>query len=180
MKLYLCLVVLLALYYVYVLLSFAIKRIILLHKIKCFAKENSIEYKISTRAFLIPSNQYGTAVLLKTEKGTYNIRLFGLLRKNCAVHFWNKEMYSVEKFIPRMDLNDTPLGHRPVKRRRLGKWDINANTEIPVLLCSSANSPLRIMQTQVNHIERLLVGDMIEDVLFADCDFLFRYIANRL
>lgn len=180
MKLYLYLVVLLALYYVYVLLRFVFLRIKLLLEIKRFAKENGIEYKIIVPAFLIPSNRYGTAMLLKTAKATYNIRLFGLLRKNCAVHFWNKEMYSVEKFIPRMSLNDTPLGHRPVKRRKLGKWDINANTEIPVLLCSSANSPLRIMQTKVNHIERLLVGDMIEDVLFADSDFLFRYIANRL
>ncbi len=180
MKLYLYLVLLLALYYVYVLLRFAIKRIILLHKIKRFAKENSIEYKITTPAFLFPSNRYGTAVLLKTEKGTYNIRLFGLLRKNCAVHFWNKEMYSMEKFIPRMILYDTPLGHRPVRRRKLGKWDINVNTEIPVLLYSSADSPLRIMQTKVNHIERLMAGDMIEDVLFVDSDFLFRYIENRL
>ena len=76
MKLYLYLVLLFALYYVYVLLRFAIKRIILLHKIKRFAKENSIEYKITTPAFLIPSNRHGTAVLLKTGEATYNIRLF--------------------------------------------------------------------------------------------------------
>ena len=93
MKLYLYIVLFLAFYYVYVLIRFAIKRVILLHKIKRFAKENGIEYKISMPAFLFPSNRYGTALLLKTEKATYNIRLFGLLRKNCAVHFWSKEQY---------------------------------------------------------------------------------------
>ena len=180
MKLYLYLALLLALYYIYVLLRFVIKRIILLHKIKRFAEENGIEYKISIPAFLIPSNQYGTALLLKTEKATYNIRLFGLLRKNCAVHFWSKEQYSVEKFIPRMSLVDTPLGHRTVRRRKLGKWDISAYTEIPVLLYSPANSPIHITQTKVNHVERLIAGDMIEDILFVDIDFLFRYIENRL
>ena len=94
--------------------------------------------------------------------------------------FGIRECTLCEKFIPKMSLVDTPLGHRPVRRRMLGKWDINANTEIPVLLYASVDSPLRIMQTKVNHIERLLVGDMIEDVLFVDRDFLFRYIANRL
>jgi len=180
MKLFLYLLLILALYYTYITLRFAFKRILLLYKIKHFAKVNGIVYKIRTSAFLFPSNRLGTAVILKTNNETYNIRLFGLLRKNCAVHFWNKEMYSMEKFIPKMLLYDTPLGHRPVKRRKLGKWDINANTEIPVLLYSSADSPLRIMQTQVNHIERLIAGDMIEDILFVDSDFLFRYIENRL
>ena len=89
-------------------------------------------------------------------------------------------MYSVEKFIPKMLLYDTPLGHRPVRRRKLGEWDINAHTEIPVLLYSSADSPLRIMQTKVNHIERLIAGDMLDGVLFADWDYLFRYIEGRL
>lgn len=180
MKLLIYLLLLFVLHFLYILVRFIFKRARLLHQVKCFAKEHSIECIVTTPAFLFPSNRYGTAVLLKTNNETYNIRLFGLLRKNCAVHFWNKEMYSIEKFIPRMSLVDTPLGHRPVKRRKLGKWDINVNTEIPVLLYSSADSPLRIMQTKVNHIERLLVGDMIEDVLFADTDFLFRYIANRL
>ena len=180
MKLLLYLIALLALWYLYITLRFVLKRTKLLHHIKRFAKEHHLQCDISVSAFLKPSNRCGTAVCLKTDKACYNIRLFGLLRKNCAVHFWNKEMYSVEKFIPRMLLYDTPLGHRPVKRRRLGKWDINANTEIPVLLYSSADSPLRIMQTQVNHIERLMAGDMIEDILFVDIDFLFRYIENRL
>ena len=180
MKLYLYLALLLALCYVYVLIRFTIKRIILLHKIKHFAKENGIEYKISMPAFLFPSNRYGTALLLKTEKATYNIRLFGLLRKNCAVHFWSKEQYSVEKYIPRMSLMESSIGHRPVRRRMLGKWDTNSDAEIPVLLYSSANSPIRITKTQVNRIERIEAGAMIDDVLLADTDFLFRFIKKRL
>lgn len=180
MKLLLFLLLLFVLHFLYIFVRFILKRTKLLYQVKRFAKEHSIECIVTTPAFLFPSNRYGTALLLKTEKATYNIRLFGLLRKNCAVHFWNKEMYSIEKFIPRMSLVDTPLGHRPIRRRKLGKWDINANAEIPVLLYASANSPIHITQTQVNRIERLMAGDTIEDVLFADRDFLFRYIANRL
>ena len=170
----------LAFWYLYIVLRFVLKRVILLQKIKRFAKENSLQCDITASAFLMPSNRCGTAVVLKADNVCYNIRLFGLLRKNCAVHFWNKEMYSVEKFIPKMLLYDTPLGHRPVKRRKLGEWDINANTAIPVLLYSSVDSPLRIMQTKVTHIERLIAGDMLDGVLFVDWDYLFRYIEGRL
>ena len=180
MKLLWHLLLIFSLYYIYIILRFVLKRMLLLHKIKHFANVNSIEYKITIPAFLFPSNRYGTAVLLKTANETYNIRLFGLLRKNCAVHFWNKGMYSIEKFIPRMSLVDTPLAYRPVRRRKLGKWDTGAQEEIQVLLYSSANSPIHLTQIKVNHLERLMAGDMIEDVLFADTDFLFRYITNRL
>lgn len=180
MKLFLYLLPIVALWYVYIFLRFVFQRNILLLKVKRFAKKYDIECFITLSAFLLPSNRLGTTVLLKTAKNTYNIRLFGLLRKNCAVHFWSKEQYSVEKFIPKMSLVDTPLGHRPVRHRELGKWDISANTEIPVLLYSPANSPIHITQTKVNHIERLIAGDMIEDILFVDIDFLFRYIENRL
>lgn len=179
MKLILYLLSIAALWYVYIFLRFVFHRNILLQKVKRFAKEYDIDCFITPSAFLLPSNRLGTAVLLKTKDKTYNIRLFGLLRKNCAVHFWNKEMYSVEKYIPRMSLNDVPLGHRPVKRRKLGEWDISNDAEIPVLLYVPTKGLLRLMQTKVNHIERLMAGDMIEDVLFTDDDFLFRHIEKN-
>lgn len=181
MKLYLYLLLILALYYLFAFVRFIFHRIKLCLKIKQFAEKNSIDCKIATSEFFLANNRCGTAVLLRTEKNTYNIRLFGLLRKNCAVHFWSIEQYSVEKYIPRMCLvDDIPLGHRQVRRRKLGKWDINTSTEIPVLLYSPANSPIRITKTQVNHIERIEAGAKIDDVLLADTDFLFRYISNRL
>ena len=180
MKLILYLLPIVALWYVYIFLRFVSQRMILLLKVKRFAKKYNIECFIAPLAFFFPNNRLGTAILLKTKDKTYNIRLFGLLRKNCAVHFWNKEMYSVEKFIPKMSLNDVPLGYRPVKRRKLGEWDINSDAEIPVLLYAPTKGLLRLMQTKVNHIERLMAGDMIEDVLFVDDDFLFRHIVKNL
>ena len=180
MKLLWYLLLILVLYYTYITLRFVLKRILLLRKIKQFAKENSIEYKISIPAFLLPINRYGTVLLLKTEKAIYNIRLFGLLRKNCAVHFWSKEQYSVEKYIPRMSLMESSIGRSPVRRRKLGKWDTNSDTEITILLYSSANGPIRITKTQINRIERIEAGAMIDDVLLADTDFLFRFIKKRL
>ena len=173
MKLFWYLLLILAFYYTYITLQFVFKRILLLRKIKQFARENCIEYKLTTPAFLFPSNRYGTAVILKTERATYNIRLFGLLRKNCGVHFWGKSSYSVEKYIPRMLV----YGERhPGRRRNLGKWNISSDTDISILLYSSVNSPIYITQTLVNHISPLRAGDRIEDVILADTDFLFRYI----
>ena len=180
MKLILYLLPIVALWYVYIILRFVFQRNILLLKVKRFAKKYDIECFITLSAFLLPSNRLGAAVLLKAKDKTYNIRLFGLLRNNCGVHFWNKKMYSVEKFIPRMSLHDVPLGHRPVKRRKLGNWNISNDAEIPVLLCAPANGLIKITQTKVNRVERLLTGDRIEDVLFADWDFLFRYIVKNL
>lgn len=173
MKLLWYLLLIFVLYYMYITLRFIFKRILLLRKIKQFAKVNNIEYKITMPAFLFPSNRYGTALLLKTERATYNIRLFGLLRNNCGVHFWGKSSYSVEKYIPRMLV----YGERhPGRRRNLGKWNISSDTDISILLYSSANSPIYITQTLVNHISPLRAGDRIEDVILADTDFLFRYI----
>ena len=180
MKLLLYLLLLFVLHFLYILVRFILKRTKLLYQVKRFAKEHSIECIVTTPAFLLPINRYGTVLLLKTEKATYNIRLFGLLRKNCAVHFWSKEQYSIEKYIPRMSLMESSIGHRPVRRRMLGKWDTNSDTEISVLLYSSANSPIRITKTQVNRIERIEAGAMIDDVLLADTDFLFRFINKRL
>ena len=147
MKLFLYLFLIHVLWYTYIFSRFVLSRFVFLIKVKSFAKIHNIECCVTLPAFLLPSNRLGTAVLLKAKDKTYNIRLFGLLRKNCAVHFWNKEMYSVEKFIPRMSLNDVPLGHRPVKRRELGKWDNDSDIEIPVLLCMPANGLIKITQT---------------------------------
>ena len=180
MKLLLYLLLLFALHILYSLFRFVFKRARLLHQVKCFAKEHSIECIVTTPAFLLPSNRYGTVLLLKTEKATYNIRLFGLLRKNCAVHFWSKEQYSAEKYIPRMSLMESSIGHRPVRRKMLGKWDTNSDTEILIFLYSSANGPIRITKTQINRIERIEAGAIIDDVLLADTDFLFRFIKKRL
>ncbi len=56
----------------------------------------------------------------------------------------------------------------------------SSNSQLPVLLYSPTNKHIQITKSKANHIERLIAGDMIEDILFVDKDFLFRYIKNRL
>lgn len=169
-----------ALYFLYVLLRFVLKRVNLLRKIKCFAKENDLQCDVSVSAFLAPSNRCGTAVYLKTDNVCFNIRLFGLLRKNCAVHFWSEKEYSVEKYILRVSLlGERPLGHSNARRRQLGQWQKYSDKDIPVLLYSSANSPIHLTQTQVNHIVDLRAGNRIGDVMLVDTDYLFRYIEKE-
>lgn len=181
MKSLLYLFLIIALYFLYILLRFVLKRVILLHKFKCFVKENHLQYDLSVSAFLFPSNRCGTAVLLRTDKSAYNVHLFGLLRKNCAVHFWNEKEYSVEKFIPRMSLvGERPLGHSNAMRRKLGQWQKYSDMDVPVLLYSSANGPIHITQTQVNRIVPLRAGDRIGNIMLVDTDYLLRYIEKEI
>lgn len=181
MKMFFCIALILLARFLYILLRYILKRLNLIGQIKRFAKENDLQCDITLSAFLKPSNRCGTAVYMRKGDTCYNIRLFGLLRKNCAVHYWNKEMYSVEKYIPRMCLvEEIPLGHRNVRRRYMGEWNLQSDLDIQVLLYSPSNSSIRITQTNVNHIERMIAGDMLDGVIFADWDYLFRYIEKRI
>ena len=67
------------LWYVYIFLRFVFRRAVLLRRMKRFANEHNIECSITASAFLLPSNRFGTALLLKTQDKTYNIRLFAAM-----------------------------------------------------------------------------------------------------
>ena len=77
-----------------------------------------------------------------------------------------------------------PIGLTNANRHRsLGNSDWMAaageKEVVPILLLSPTNAPVRLTQTQVNHLEKLRASDKIGDVIFADKDYLFRFIENR-
>jgi len=170
--------------YLYAVIRFAVHRIRFLAFLKQFTKTYGYSYKLAGIAYYFPCNRSKATILLETKNTVYNIRLFGLLRKHCEVHFWNLQEYSVEKHIIKaLYVGSTPTGLTNAKCRRLGSFpsldSSNNKTVIPVLLFLPTNGVMRLTRTQVNHLVELRAGDKIEDVLFADSDYLFRCIANR-
>ena len=149
-----------------------------------FAKKHGYTCKIPLSC-LWPNNKNDSIVQLETSNTLYAVKLFGLLRKHCHIHFWSTEEYSIEWYFSRhgLDFKNTPFELLAgAKSRSLGNWNWTANSEkevIPVLLISPAHAPVMLTSTDVNHWEHLRAGEKIEDVLFADLDFLLRFIENR-
>lgn len=167
---------------VYVFLRFVVKRIWLFAVLRKFSKKHGYVCKIPLSC-LLPNNRSKCLVQIETENAIYSIKLFGLLRKHCEIHFWSLEEYSAEWYLMRTGfVGAAPIGQVGARRRSLGNENWTANSEkevIPVLLISPANAPVRLTQTKVNHLEYLRAGERIENAVFADWDYLWRFIENR-
>lgn len=166
----------------YLLLRFIVKRIWLFSVLRKFAKQHGYNLNFPLSC-LLPNNRNNDIVKIETENTVYCVKLFGLLRKHCDIHFWSSQEYSATQYFSRSEyVGGTPIGQNGARRRSLGNGNWALSSEkviIPVLLISPANAPVRLSQTKVNHFEYLRAGEKIEDVLFADLDFLLRLIENR-
>lgn len=166
------------------LLRFFFQRLSLLVQLKRFTQKYGYLLKVRNYFyFYFPTNRSSeSTVTIETNDNYYNIRLFGLLRKHCEVHFWNLKAYSVDSYMTRREfVYSEPIGERNVKHRPLGEFpkpELTANkTVVPILLFSPTNVVVRLKQTVVNRYADLRAGDKIDEALFADTDFLFRHIA---
>ena len=163
----------------YLLLRFIIKRLWLFSSLKKFAKKHNFTCTIPL-AVLLPINSSNRYVQITTTKSVYNIKLFGLLRKHCEIHFWNTQEYSVAWYFMRTEFTGTtPICLSATHRRSLGKPDWLTADGVPILLISPAQAPVRLTKTDVNHFTRLRAGEKICDAIFADLDYLFRYIEKQ-
>ncbi len=171
--------------FLYWLLRFVVKRLRLLYQIKRFCLAHGFHYECKCIFSLImPSNRNSkSAVLIHTKETIYHIRVFGLLRRGCEVHFWNLQQYSVEWYWTRRGyIASIPVGQRAVRRRVIGGFDqveSKNRTVVPILLFSPAKGIVRLTQTQINRMEYLQVGDQIGDAIFSDKDYLFRFIDKK-
>lgn len=167
---------------VLILLRFIVKRIWLFAVLRKFAKKHGYTCKIPLSC-LWPNNSNSSIVQLETGNTLYAIKLFGLLRKHCEIHFWNLEKYSVVHYLMRASfVAAVPIGQVGAKLRSLGNgnWAVNSEKEVvSVLLISPAHAPVRLTRTDVNHLVDLRAGDRIGDTVFADLDYLLRFIENR-
>ena len=164
----------------YLLLRFIVKRLWLFHQFRRFAKKHNYTCTIP-RSCLLPNNRNHRYVQIRTPNTVYNIKLFGLLRKHCEIHFWNTQEYSSTWYFTRMEYigSTSPLGVSATRRRSLGNTDWLTADGVPVLLISPAQAPVRISKTDVNHLVQLRAGEKIGDAIFADLDYLLRHIEHR-
>lgn len=166
----------------YIFLRFIVKRIWLFTVLRRFAKKHSYICKFPLSC-LLPSNRNNNLVEIETGSTVYAVKLFGLLRKHCEIHFWSLAEYSAEWYLMRSGfVAAEPIGQAGARHRSLGNgnWAVSTEKEVvPLLLISPAQAPVRLTKTEVNHLEYLRAGEKIEDVLFADLDYLMRFIENR-
>jgi len=172
-----------------VLLRFLLQRIRLYFQLNRFAKKYGFCCQILKKAFYLPLNSIkGNTVTLETDSCIYDIKVFGLLRKHCEIHFWGVTEYSMEWYFSRYGLDHKPyqfIGMTNEKKRRpIGAFGNNAETQstkkhTSVLLLSPTHAPVRLTYRKENHLERLHAGDMIENAIFADLDYLFMYICKQ-
>lgn len=172
----------------YIFLRFIFQRICFIFALHNFAKKYNYYVSKIPYSYLLPLNSSNSSIVLKTDSSVYDIKLFGLFLKHCEIHFWSAREYSVEWYFSRRGLVGEPLiGETNAKpRRSLGNFDDTAcldpssqRERIPVLLITPANAPVRTTQRHANKVVRLHAGDKIGGFLFADRDYLFRYIAHR-
>lgn len=174
----------------YIFLRFIIRRMCLLISLRKFAKKYDYQLKIDLWNCLLPLNgSSGSSIVIETNSSIYDIKLFGFFLKNREVHFRNTKEYSTRWIMPKEGLSEktNEICANPLKS--LGNFDdaiyIDSSIQkerIPVLLHSPDSfAHLRRTHLLSNRIVRLHVGDKIagSDLLFADLDFLLRYIAKN-
>ena len=174
----------------YIFLRFIIRRMCLLISLRKFAKKYDYQLKIDLWNCLLPLNgSSGSSIVIETNSSIYDIKLFGFFLKNREVHFRNTKEYSTRWIMPKEGLSEktNEICANPLKS--LGNFDdaiyIDSSIQkerIPILLHSPDSfAHLRRTHLLSNRIVRLHVGDKIagSDLLFADLDFLLRYIAKN-
>jgi len=175
------------------LLRFFLQRVRLLFSLKRFARKYGFRVSGFRPIFFLPVNTTKkNMITLETDNCIYDIKPFGLLRKNYELHFWGLSEYSMEWYFSRHGLDHKPhlfIGTtNERKRRRIGAFvtslDATPGKEhTPVLLLYPSNAPVRLTYFKANQdydllCDYLYAGDMIENALFADLDFLYRHICK--
>lgn len=173
--------ILLFAFFLFLIVRFLVKRLILLSKLRKFAKENSCNCKITSPLFFIPLNYSEKgSVLIETEGTVYNIKVFGLLRSHCEVHFWNSREYSVKQYLRLLFFGNKPLWQENCHRRKIGEFGLenneNTKTILPILLFSPTNTMWKLTYIKDNEIKELRAGEKIDNILFADTTYLFSAI----
>ena len=170
-------------------LRFFFKRLRLLLNLKKAAKRCGAKLKLTTPSFYFPTNGCKRHELMVTgEDFIYCIKVIGLFQKYCDLHFWNAREYGTRKYLLKFQIDQsTPLGSKDTRHKHLD-IDFTAglpeNTEgkqvVHFYLLSPANSPIHITQNNGNAIVDMEPGSKIDDIIFADREYLFQYIALGL
>ena len=170
-------------------LRFFFKRLRLFLSLKKAAKRSGSMIKVTAPLFWLPTNRGRRCELTVTgENFIYCIKVVGLFQKYCDLHFWNPREYATRKYLLRFQIDQsTPLGSKDTRHKHL---DIDFSEGMPedsvgiqalrFYLLSPTNFPIHITKNDGNMIVDLLPGDKIDDIIFADREYLYQYIALKL
>ncbi len=170
-------------------LRFFFKRLRLLLSLKKAAKPTGAKLFLSTPLFWLPTNRGRRCEFFVTgDDFVYCIKVIGLFQKYCDLHFWNPREYATRKYLLRFQINQaTPLGYTDTRHKHL---DVDFSAGLPENACSKqrihfyllspTNFPIHITKNDGNTIADLLPGNKIDNILFADREYLYQYIALGL
>ena len=171
------------------LLRYFTKRLRLLTSLKKAAKRADAKLRLMSPMFWLPTNRGKHCELLVIgPDAVYSIKVLGLFQKYCDLHFWNSREYATRKYLFHWQIEQSnPLGSSNFRHKRLDvdfKADLlehlGCKQHVCFYLLYPTNSPIKITKNNGNSIVDLEVGDKIDDVIFADREYLFQYIALAL
>lgn len=174
---------------IFLYLRFFFKRLRLLLSLKKAAKRAGVKLTLTTPTFWLPTNRAKRCELfVNAGDCAYGIKVIGLFQKYCDLHFWNCHEYGTRKYLFRWQIDQsTPLGSKDTRHKRLnidfraGQPDnVLGKKIIPFYLLSPTNYPIHITKNDGNMIVDLEPGTKIDDVIFADREYVFQYIALKL
>ena len=174
---------------VFLYLRYFFKRLRLFLSLRKAAKRVDAKIKLTSATFWLPTNRCKRCeILVIGDTFVYCIKVLGLFQKYCDLHFWNSREYATRKYLFRWQIDQaTPLGSKDTRHKRLD-IDFSANLlehgsgkqKICFYLLSPTNYPIHITTNDVNVIVDLEPGKKIDDVIFADREYVFQYIALGL
>lgn len=165
-------------------LRFYFKRVRLFRSLKKAAKRAGSKIILTTGKFWLPTNRSNRSeILIIGNDVVYSIKVLGLFQKFCDLHFWSPKEYATRKYLLKFQIGQAaPLGAKDVRRKQLNidfSKDIPAESQgkrlIPFYLLSPANSPIRVSTNDGNQIVDLEPGKKIDNVIFADREYLYQY-----
>ncbi len=170
-------------------LRFFFKRLRLLLSLKKAARRADAKLRLMTPMFWLPTNRgKRSELLIKTGDAIYAVKVIGLFQRYCDLHFWNWQEYSTRKYLLRFQIDQsTPLGSKDARHKRLQvdfevglPEDSDGKQIIRFYLLSPTNFPIHITKNDGNLVVDLQPGDKIDNIIFADREYLYQYTALAL
>ena len=172
------------LFLVFLYLRFFFKRLRLLNYLKKASKQADSKLTLTCFQFWLPTNRCKRSeILIECEDAIYSVKVLGLFQRYCDLHFWNAQEYATRKYLLRFEIEQaSPLGSKGGRHKRL---DVDFESHLPetakgkpiirFFVLSPANSPIRITKHDGNTIVDLEPAGKVDNVIFADREYLYQY-----
>ena len=173
---------------IFLYVRFFFKRLRPLIALKKAARYAGAKLLLTTPSYWLPTNQCKhSEILVIGDHFAYSIKMIGLFQKYCDLHFWNQREYATRKYLFHWQIAQAvPLGQKATTHKELnidftkGLPEDFSGKVIPFYLLSPTNSPIHITKNDVNVIVDLVPGDKLDNVIFADREYLHQYIRLAL